>query len=64
MDAPLVFYHSDPYDEQGVDITLIQQMLALPPIERLRHMERCARETKLLNEYGERYREASANQSR
>jgi hypothetical protein len=60
MENSRVFYPCNPYDEQGVDITLIKQMLALPPIERLRHMERRARETKALWEYGRKHREARA----
>ena len=48
MDHARVLYPCNPYDEQGVDITLIKQLLALSPADRLRHMERCARDTKLL----------------
>jgi hypothetical protein len=64
MDPPRVFYPCNPYDEQGVDITLIKKVLALSPAERLRQMERCARETKLLYEYGRRHREAVATNNR
>jgi hypothetical protein len=64
MDRSQILFPCDPYDPYGVDITLIQQMLALSPEERLRHMERCARETKLLLEYGRRHREAVADKNR
>jgi hypothetical protein len=57
-------YPSNPYDASGVDITLIQKLLALSPEERLQHMERCARETKLLMEYGRRHRQAVADKNR
>jgi hypothetical protein len=64
MDPSQVFYYSNPYSEQGVDITLIQKLLALSPEESLRHMERCARETKLPMEYGRRHRQAAAHKNR
>jgi hypothetical protein len=64
MDPPQLFYPCNPYDEHGVDITLIKQLLALPPIERLRHMERSAEQTKLLLEYGRRHWEAVAVKNR
>jgi len=64
MDTPEILYPSNPCDEYGVDITLIQQMLALSPEDRLRHMERCARETQQLMEYGRRHREAVADKNR
>jgi hypothetical protein len=45
-------------DENGVDLSLLRYMLRLSPLERLRVMERHARDTQLLNEYGRRAREA------
>jgi hypothetical protein len=45
--------------ESGVDVSLIRYMLSLSPLERLRVMERHARDTLLLMEYGRRAREAA-----
>jgi len=47
-------------DENGVDLSLLRYMLRLSPLERLRVMERHARDTELLYEYGRRHREAKA----
>jgi hypothetical protein len=52
------------YDESGVDLSLIRAMLALSPPERLRQMERSAHQTRVLNEYGRRHRQARADSSR
>jgi hypothetical protein len=46
------------YDENGVDLSLLRWMLGLSPLERLQVMERAARDTQVLNEYGRRQREA------
>jgi hypothetical protein len=46
-------------DENGVDLSLLRYMLQLSPLERLQWMERAARDTQLLNEYGRPLREAS-----
>ena len=43
--------HGD-YDESGVDLSLLRRILTLSPLERLQLMERHARDTRLLNEYG------------
>jgi hypothetical protein len=51
-------------DENGVDLSLIRYMLSLSPLERLRVMERHARDTLLLMEYGRRAREAAASDRR
>jgi hypothetical protein len=48
-------------DENGVDVSLIRHMLSLSPLERLRVMERHARDTLLLMEYGRRAREAATS---
>jgi hypothetical protein len=48
------------YDENGVDLSLLRWMLRLSPLERLQVMERAARDTLILNEYGRRHREASS----
>ena len=47
------------HDESGVDLSLIRYVLQLSPIERLRMMERAARDTRKLNEYGRRSRRTS-----
>ena len=52
------------YDENGVDLSLIRSVLALSPLERLRLMERNAHQTRVLNEYGRRHREARAGSDR
>lgn len=52
------------YDENGVDLSLLRYLLSLSPLERLRLMERHARDTQMLNEYGRRYREASSGSGR
>ena len=52
------------YDENGVDLSLLRYLLSLSPLERLRLMERHARDTRMLNEYGRRHREASSGSSR
>ena len=56
-------YHGD-RDSNGVDLTLLRYMLGLSPLERLRFMERHARDTLVLYEYGRRHREATAPQDR
>ena len=53
---------ADNYGEQdanGVDLSLIRYMLSLSPLDRLRVMERHARDTLILMEYGRRAREAA-----
>jgi hypothetical protein len=45
-------------DESGVDLSLLRYTLSLSPLERLRLMERHARDTQLLIEYGRRAGEA------
>ncbi len=46
------------YDESGVDLSLIRFVLSLSPLERLKYMERRARETRILNEYARQHRQA------
>jgi len=48
------------YDAHGVDLTLLRWTLSMTPLERLRQMERAARDTKVLNELGRRNLEAGA----
>jgi hypothetical protein len=62
---PCQIHPSDPryygeYDEAGVDLSLLRYTLSLSPLERLLLMERCARDTLALVEYGRRYRETQA----
>ena len=52
------------YDENGVDLSLLRWMLSMTPHERLLEMEKCARDTLELLEYGERYRKSQAGQHR
>ena len=40
------------YDESGVDVSLLRFIPKLSPLERLQLMERHARDTQRLNEYG------------
>lgn len=47
-----------PYSDSGVDLSLLKYMLSLPPIERLRQMERSARDVEELLEYGQKHRQA------
>jgi hypothetical protein len=47
------------YDENGVDLSLLRYLLSLSPLERLQVMERHARDTQVLNDYGRQYRETS-----
>ncbi len=48
------------YNAQGVDLTLLRAMLDLAPIDRLRRMERHARDIQTLMAHGERHRAAKA----
>jgi hypothetical protein len=52
------------HDEAGVDLSLLRSILRLTPVERLKRMEEAARDTKALNEYGRRHREARARPHR
>jgi hypothetical protein len=54
-DLPSVNYGDQ--DENGVDLSLIRWLLAKTPLERLQIMERAARDTRKLNEYGRQLRE-------
>jgi hypothetical protein len=59
--------HADDYGpqaENGVDLSLIRYMLSLSPLERLLVMERHARDTLLLMEYGRRARETTTSGNR
>ena len=44
-------------DENGVDLSLIREMLRLTPTERIRRMDRARRSALRLMEYGRRSRE-------
>jgi hypothetical protein len=45
------------HDAAGVDLSLLRSILRLTPYERLQRMERAARDTKALNEFGRRHAE-------
>jgi hypothetical protein len=63
--TPTAPYPSFPeQDDSGVDLSLLRSVLALSPLERLRLMERRARETRILNEYGRRLRQAGPRPGR
>lgn len=51
-------------DENGVDLSLLRYLQGLSPWERLILMERHARDTRLLYEYGRKHREATTGQNR
>ena len=63
MDVRDKLYYGE-QDENGVDISLLRWMLSHSPLERLLIMERHARDTELLLEYGRRNREAQAPANR
>jgi hypothetical protein len=52
------------YDRNGVDISLLRVLLRLTPLERLSLMERHARDTRILNEYGRQHRKAATSRDR
>ena len=47
------------HDENGVDVSLLRTILQLSPLERLCLMERHARDTQTLNEYGRQHRKTA-----
>lgn len=51
-------------DETGVDLTLLRWTLSMTPHERLLVMERAARDTLRLLEYGRQHREIQARSDR
>ena len=51
-------------DEQGVDLSLIRELLKLSPTERVRRADRARRDALRLMEYGRRYREERARTDR
>ncbi len=60
---PKVIYYGE-YDENGVDLSLLRYMLQLTPLERLTLMEKHARDTEILYEYGRKHRESKASSGR
>ena len=52
------------HDEAGVDLSLLRYMLRLSPLERLRVMEKHARDMATLHEYGRKHREAQPRSNR
>ena len=51
------------YDSNGVDLTLLRYLLQLRPYERLVQMERHARDTQQLLDYGRKHRETETRSS-
>ena len=47
-------------DANGVDLSLIRELLRLSPLERVRRADRARRDTLRLLEYGRRHREKRA----
>ena len=47
--------------DTGVDLTLLRFMLALTPLERLKHMTKHAGDVAKLLEYGRQHRESAAS---
>jgi hypothetical protein len=64
LPEPLSKEYYGEYDENGVDLSLIRYMLTLSPLERLRAMDKHARDTLLLLDYGRKHREAQAGKDR
>jgi hypothetical protein len=58
------FEYYGEYSESGVDVSLIRRMLSMTPIERVRTMERHARDTLQLIEYGRKSRETKLARGR
>lgn len=62
-EAPGSLYYG-PCDANGVDLSLLEHMLNLSPIERLRLMDAYAREIQELLEYGRESRASKTAESR
>ena len=58
------FRYYGEYSASGVDVSLIRYLLSLSPLERVRLMERHARDVEQLLEYGRKHRETKAGRSR
>ena len=52
------------HDESGVDVSLLRYMLQLTPLERLKVMEKHARDMATLHEYGRKHRETESRSNR
>ncbi len=52
------------YDASGVDVSLLRYLLSLSPLQRLKVMEKSARDTRILHECGRKHREAKPPQDR
>ena len=63
LGKPLGPYFGE-YDENGVDLSLLRYMLSLTPRERVLRLEKFARDTVKLMEYGRRHREAQSDPGR
>lgn len=64
LDRPRTAHFYGEYDERGVDLSLLRYMLRLSSLERLKLMERHARDVQILYEYGQRHRKAQAAPNR
>ena len=51
-------------DESGVDVSLIRELLALSPTERVRRGDKARRDALRLHEYGRKHREKRAGTDR
>lgn len=51
-------------DDEGVDLSLIRELLKLSPVERIRRADRARRAALRLMEYGRRHREEPARTDR
>ncbi len=55
-----VVFDDSQYDDNGVDLSLLRWMVQRTPRQRLEVMERSARDTQRLIEYGRKHRQATA----
>ena len=61
--TPAVDFYGE-YDDNGVDVSLLRYVLSLSPLQRLKVMEKSARDTRILHEYGRKHREPKPPQNR
>ncbi len=61
--TPAVDFYGE-YDDNGVDVSLLRYVLSLSPLQRLKVMEKSARDTRILHECGRKHREANPPQDR
>lgn len=58
--AGAVVFDDGQYDDNGVDLSLLRWMKQMTPRQRLEVMERSARDTQRLIDYGRKHRQATA----